>query len=164
MDLPCGMMSSFHCFADDSKMLSVHGQKHICVLPQDVMLLEQWCNKNNMVLNVDKCHMLSFSKCHCDIGLTDCPIESLKFYEDLGVTISSDFPWNIQIANACRKSIQSLQVLKRNCSPLLRSAQKLNHYKSMVLQTLSYGYSVWYANVGNMKIWKKYRKYQPHGF
>ena len=105
MDLPCGLISSFYCFADDSKMLSFHGQKETCVLPQDVMLLEQWCNKNNMLLNADKCHMLSFSKYYCDIGFNDCPIESSNFEKDLGVIISSDLSWNIQIANACRKSI-----------------------------------------------------------
>ena len=93
--------------------------------------------------------MLSFSK--CDIGFTDFPIESSNFEKDLGVIISSELSRNIQIANACRKRIQSLQVLKRNCSPLIRSAQMLNLYKSMVPQILSYGSSDRYANVGNMK-------------
>ena len=70
-----------------------------------------------MVLNINKCHMRSFSKYHCGIGFTDCLIESSNFEKDLGVFISSDLSWNIQIANACRKKCQSLQVLTRSCSP-----------------------------------------------
>ena len=102
IDLPCGMMSCFYCFAADSKMLSIRGHKEICVLSQDVMQLEQWCNKNKVVLNVDKCQ-LSFSKYHCEIEFTDCPIESSIFEKDLGVIISADLSWNIQFANACKK-------------------------------------------------------------
>lgn len=62
-DLPAHIQCEILLFADDAKIFrKIHDQGDCIALQNDLNSLEVWCNANNIVLNVDKCASVMFSR------------------------------------------------------------------------------------------------------
>ena len=84
-------------------------------------------------------------------------IEKVHIQKDLGVYVTEDLKWDIQIKKSGSKALGVLFMLKRS-SPRLTPSVKLNLYKSMLLPVLSYGIVCWFANVTNTKVLESVKK------
>ena len=60
----------------------------------------------------------------------------------LGVTISSDFRWNVHIANICKRANSTLSFLKRNIN-ISNPKVKENAYTALVRPTMEYACTTW---------------------
>ena len=152
MDITDGLLSLPFLFADDTKLLSIRDKGCSSFLQQDLRLLETWCDLNDMIFNVDKCHLLSFTKnCPSSLILYNEELKTVSSEKDLGIIISTSLKWSEHITYICGKSNRVLSMLKRNSARRLHWHQRLNMYKSMVLPILSYGCCVWNLSKADMK-------------
>ena len=69
-------------------------------------------------------------------------LENVNRYPYLGVEISADLRWNVQVVRAVKKASQSLGMLRRNVAACLRSTKALA-YNSLVRPRLAYASTVW---------------------
>ena len=109
--------------------------------------LTDWESKWQMKFNYAKCHMMHISQLrdlrfHYRYVMNSHQLEEVNSYPYLGVEISSDLRWNIQVDKAVKKASQSLGMLRRNISGCSRSTKELA-YNSLVRPRLEYASSVW---------------------
>ena len=146
-DLPDNLSSTVRLFTDDNLLyLTVESQSDTNSLQKDLDELENWENRWLMEFNIDKCQILRVTHKHDPLyheyTLHGKILESVDSAKYLGVTITSDLPWNQHISNIVTKGNQTLGFLRRNLrinSPELTSTA----YKSLVQPTVEYASSVW---------------------
>ena len=98
IDITDGLLSLPFLFADDTKLLSIRDKSCTSLLQQDLRLLETWCDSNDMVFNIDKCHLLSFTKnCPSSLILYDEELKTVSPEKDLGIIISTSLKWSEHI-------------------------------------------------------------------
>ena len=152
MDMPSELVTTPFMFADDTKLLSVHKSSISSILQNDLSHLQQWCSENCMEFNVDKCHIVTFSKnSPSKLQLYGMPLQRVRSEKDLGVIINDCLKWNEHINTACSKANRVLNLVKRNVVPLTTAANKLDLYKSMVVPVLTYGSLAWAPSRGDLR-------------
>ena len=152
----CVTNSVIRCFADDTRIMKAISQtQDMPLLQQDLDRVTQWSIRNNMSLHEDKFEFLSHAvnrsnPLHhlpftCEVyqystskgNLT--PVQQLR---DLGVTVSSDLSWTLQISTMATKARQKaawvLSVFHTRSSTIM-----LTLYKSMVRSLLEYCCPLW---------------------
>ena len=113
---------SQHCitllFADDAKfLLRIDTPTSPALVQSDLRALEIWCDRNDIVLNIDKCSAVSYglkkSLISFPYKLYDTPLSVAREFTDLGVTFSSNFSFKLHIKNITNKSLRILEFLNR---------------------------------------------------
>ena len=94
-DLCEELASDAFTFFDDAKLLSVRqrlSQPH--VLQHDMQLLHRWSENNKLPFNLEKCHVMSFTKTNMQVFIGDHLLTQSTEEKDLGVIITSDLKWS----------------------------------------------------------------------
>ena len=151
-DMPDVFKNFCKIFADDSKLLAIIKElKDSEKLQLDLDNLGIWADKWKMRLNHEKCKTMYFGKKN-----RSKTVYTLKNFEtstrsiimetdnerDLGVQLSKNLKWSIQVKNAANRANYVLGMLKRkllywNCDTLK------NLYVTFVRPHLEYASSVW---------------------
>ena len=152
----CITNSTIRCFADDTRISKAISCEHdVSILQSDLDLVIQWSMKNNMTLHEDKfeyiCHSASKSNSLCQLPfVSECyqyntstsslaPVSQLR---DLGVTVSPDLSWSLNIRSICDKARQKaawvLSVFHTRSPAIM-----LTLYKSMVRSLVEYCSPLW---------------------
>ncbi|MFI5406894.1 MAG: RNA-directed DNA polymerase, partial [Nitrososphaerales archaeon] len=152
-DLPlsCNSKGELFLFADDAKLFN-----HISCIEDSVQLLEgcqllqDWCEKWLMKLNINKCKVLSighkpskdfkYGFSTVDSGFTE--LEHVNVIKDLGVTVDSDLSFVTHINEKVNKAFQMIGLINRNFINIDRVTFLLL-YKSMIRSHLEYAHAVW---------------------
>ena len=108
-----------------------------------MQLLQRWSENNKLPFNLEKCHVMSFTKLNLQVFIGDHLLTQSTEEKDLGVMITNDLKWNTHILSRCKKAHCVLHMLMRNVSPLTSWRTKCDLYKSMVLPVLTYCSPVW---------------------
>ena len=138
------LASDAFTFADDAKLLSIRQLlSQPQVLQHDMQLLHRWSENNKLPFNLEKCHVMSFTKTNLQVFIGDHLLTQSTEEKDLGVIITSDLNWNTHILSRCKKGHCVLHMLMRNVSPLASWRTKCDLYKSMVLPVLTYCSPSW---------------------
>ena len=99
-----------------------------------------------MQFNTDKCEVMRITNKRnpliCKYYIHNTQLPSVKDAKYLGVTVSSDLPWNKHMDNIVKKAIISLNFLKRNLNGC-PTYVKDKCYKSLVRPILEYSSCVW---------------------
>ena len=136
-DLPEALaFSESYVFEDDLKFLSVNLTE--LQVQTDLQSLEKWVNKNRMAVATDKCAKLTFRGKDTIFKLSGEPLKTEANVRDLGITLTSDLTWNMQISKKVAKANGVLYLLRRNVSQSVGARIKLGLYKSLVLPILLY--------------------------
>ena len=138
------LASDAFTFADDAKLLSI--RKRLSpphVLQHDMQLLHRWSEKNKLPFNLEKCHVLTFTKTSLQVFIGDHLLTHSTEEKYLGVMITNDLKCNTHIFSRCKKAHCVLHMLMRNVSPLASWRTKCDLYMSMVLPVLTYCSPVW---------------------
>ena len=153
----CVTNSVIRCFADDTRIMKTISQtQDIPLLQQDLDRVTRWSIRNNMSLHIDKFEYLSHAVNRsnpllhlpftCEVyqystskgNLT--PVQQLR---DLGVTVSSDLSWTLQISAMATKARQKaawvLSVFHTRSSTIMLTLL----YKSMVHSFFEYCCTLW---------------------
>ena len=110
--------SSVALYADDTKCYrAIRSGEDVNCLQSDLHVVEQLCREWRMDLNQSKCGVLKVtrnvnpieSNCH----LMNNPINNTNGQKDLGVMVTSDLEWNVQVSTRCTKANRMLGFVRR---------------------------------------------------
>lgn len=141
-DLPCCIESKVRLFADDTVIyLAIKSVNDCLQLQKNLQSLEKWVTEWKMEFNLAKCNVLRVTRRHEPIIfnyiLHGHFLEAIDTTKYLGVHLSKDLRWNVQVRNITNKANKTLGFLKRNlkhCS----TATKERAYKALVQPTVIY--------------------------
>lgn len=117
------------------------------LLQEDLESFQNWCLHNNLVLNVDKCQQMSFTRRHnsikFDYSINNIPLRQIELFNDLGVTFDSKMTFNRHIENICNKASSMLGFIKRWAKEFDNTLVTISLYKTLIRPHLEYGSQVW---------------------
>jgi hypothetical protein len=135
--------NSIRLFADDALLFGPVNPKDNG-LQKDLDSLLQWANTWQMKFNAKKCNSISFGKQKNSVRYTLglIPLQQTTSIKYLGINISSDLDWALQVNYVCNKSSCALGMLRRTLKGA-EKATKLTMYKTLVRPILEYASSAW---------------------
>lgn len=137
----CFKSCQFLLFADDLKMFKTVVSSSDCVdINIDLLSFVEYCSKNKLRLNSDKCNVMSFSKqlnpVVFDYKINFVSLNKTKSIKDLGVNFDTKLMFNEHIEKISNKSLQMLGFILRICSKFNRIEPYIKLYKSLVRSQL----------------------------
>ena len=146
-DLPNGISSGVHLFADDAIVYRTISDPSDCqTLQEDLDKLSNWEKTWLMEFNASKCEVLTVTNKRSPIVtnyiLHGQALKNVKSAKYLGVTIISNLKWNTHIDNIRATANKTLGFVKRN----VRTRQtpiKTKAYQALVRPALEYCTCVW---------------------
>jgi hypothetical protein len=153
-DLSANLGCNHLLYADDLKLFTRIGGPEDCLrLQADLTTLHEWCFRNDMSLNVDKCYTISFTKkkkkqCF-QYSINSSVLKRVTTIRDLGVTLDSELSFREHYTDIILKSHKMLGFMFRITKPFSRPQSLITLYCSLVrsqLEYLSYIWSPYYAN------------------
>jgi hypothetical protein len=159
----------FLLFADDLKIFHDIKSTDDCISLQDNLnRLHDWCDRNMLHLNTNKCQVIRFRKTRSPIlfnyNFNGTSIKSVNSLRDLGVTFSEDLSFNLHIEEVLGKAMRILGFVLRLSSDLRSLTSFRLLYVSLVRPLLEYNTTVWspyYSNSANSleKVQRKFLRF-----
>ena len=134
-------------YADDTKIYRqiVDPIKDPQLLQVDLSNLMEWARKWQLGFNANKCESMRITHTR-DKSITqymlDKPLQDVKSFKDLGVTISKDLSWNNHISITVNKANNLLGLIKRSVGTTNVNVFS-TPYLSLVRPILGYAVPVW---------------------
>lgn len=162
----CFLFSNFLMFADDLKFyMKIRSTEDCLKLQSDLDRLSRWCDFSGMELNVEKCHLIVFSRSRNPIEqvyrINGASLDILSQIKDLGVILDSQLTYIPHISFAVSKSLQMLGFIKRCTKDFLSASSIKTLFFSLVRPHLDYCSCVWspHYNVHVQAIERVQRKF-----
>lgn len=138
-------------FADDLKLFSIVKTHDDCIkVQQDLSALNCWCTDNGMRMNINKCHVISFTKSKSPIlfnyCLLDTPLSRVEVIKDLGVLFDCKLTFVPHINHIYKKSLHMLGFIIRNTREFKDVRTFRSLYLSLVRPILLYASPIWTPN------------------
>ncbi len=137
-------------FADDTTVVGLINNNDEANYRDEVTQLATWCSDNNLSLNVEKTKeiVVDFWRAHAQhppLTINGAAVERVSCIKFLGVHITEDLSWNINIASLAKKAQQCLYFLHK-----LRRAKApvpIMHsfYRATTESILTSCITVWYG-------------------
>lgn len=139
-------------FADDLKIfLKVDTFDHARQLQQDINIIIDWCAKNNLQLNVSKCHVMSFTRRHLinlqyfNYNINGISLARVNTVKDLDQKLT----FEAHVNNITNKAYRTLGFISRS----LNKFKNVNTYKILyytyIRSGLEYGTVIWNPHYRN---------------
>ena len=105
-------------FADDLKIYKIiRTINDATQLQGSVTTTHNWCAKNGMLLNINKCTVISFTRCVTKIvfnyDINGTVLSRVEIIRDLGVMLDSSLTFKNHIQSICARAHQVLGFIKR---------------------------------------------------
>lgn len=147
-DLTAKINCSFKMYADDLKLyMRIKTADDATFFQYEIDKVFSWCCQNKMILNIDKCSHIKFSKKRnpltCTYNLNETPLKEVSNIKDLGVTVDSSFNFRSHIDNVVKKASQLSGFISRQIKIFKDPKVIIPLYNSLVRSTLEYNSSVW---------------------
>ena len=138
-------------FADDLKIFKQISSKNDCnELQEDINSIADWCNKNRLKFNINKCKVVTFRKItnwhnfnYCILGEHLSRTDKIR---DLGVVFMEKLNFNEHIINMVNSAYKTLGFVLRNSRNFNNINTFLVLFNSFVRSKLEYGSNVWSPN------------------
>ncbi|CAK1593267.1 unnamed protein product [Parnassius mnemosyne] len=144
----CFLNTNFLLFADDMKIFRiVNNFDDALYLQNDLLNLDNYCRRNKLDINVEKCFCVSFGrKRNINIfkyTLKGSELSRCNEIRDLGITIDNKLLYDQHIEQIVNKAYKALGFIIRSCSSFrnLKSIKIL--YCSLVRSNLEYASQIW---------------------
>jgi ribonucleases P/MRP protein subunit RPP40 len=148
-DIGDGITSNFCLFADDLKLYrSIKDDNDCSALQSDLFYLSEWCFRNNLSLNEEKCYYMVFSRGEGVEGhytLNGSSLERTHSVRDLGVILDSKLSFTDHIAHITLKVNKLMGFIVRVGGDLSIESLKLL-YMAYVRAPLEYASVIWCPN------------------
>ena len=142
-------------YADDTKLWRKIATSSDCdILQRDIVTLNNWCLRNKMKSNRDKCKVLTvanteplfmnelpFSKYSYNLG--DYILEYTSCERDLGIFINERFNWHDHHNYILKKSYQMFGMTKRTCHFVFDRGKKRMLYLTLVRSSFEHCSTIW---------------------
>ncbi|KAG7296239.1 hypothetical protein JYU34_021353 [Plutella xylostella] len=148
-DLDTIFDSSCHLlYADDAKIFKIISTTSDCVeLQYDLNKFVNYCEDNNMRLNVDKCYCITFTRKQNTIDYTynlhGDEIKRVYKIRDLGVILDSKLHFNLHVDNIINRAFKNLGLILRLGQPFKDPSTYIILYYAYVRSTLEFCSVVW---------------------
>lgn len=144
----CFQNSLFLLYADDMKVFKRINNVEDCYsLQQDLERLENYCQLNNLELNVSKCYTITFTRKAVSIShpytIKNDQLKRVDFIRDLGVMHDSKLTYEKHVEHTVNKANKAMGFLKRSCSQFTDIKIIKILYCSYVRSSLEYCSQVW---------------------
>ncbi|KAK3536509.1 hypothetical protein QTP86_013833 [Hemibagrus guttatus] len=119
---------------------------------EEIRNLENWCQRNNLLLNVSKTKELivDFStkqeRNYQTPVINESPVERVDSFRYLGVHITQDLSWSCHINYMVKKAQQCLYHLRRLGDFRLPSKVLRNFYSCIIESILMGNIATWFGN------------------
>ena len=135
-------------FADDTKLYStMKCENDATVLQNDLQSLEQWSITSGLSFNETKCKQQRVTRKIKPISFTftlnDHQLQTTDTERDLGVCVSSDLTWKVQVHQQANKANKMLGYIRRNTMFITSTAARRTLYLALVRCHYGYGSPIW---------------------
>lgn len=137
--------SKLNIFADDTKMMNrVGDEEGRSEVERDLKRLEQWCEKNGMKLNLEKCCVMHCGKNNMkkNYKMFDKLLRKTECEKDLGILVNPDMKFKEQAFAASKKANKVLGMIRRNFESMNREMFQIL-YSTLVRPHLEYAATIW---------------------
>ena len=138
-------------FADDTTTAGFIFNNNESAYRDQVDELVDWCNRNNLQLNVDKTKEMIFdfrkkNKInHIPLNILDKDVEIVHTFKFLGTLLSDDLKWDNNVDHIVKKAQQRLYFLRRLKSFGVNKIILKKFYRAVVESVLTFSITVWYS-------------------
>ena len=150
-DITKDIQSDILLFADDTSLLASgkNLEDTATILNRDLLKISEWAKNWKINFNAKKSKNMIFSKKEIvnppQILLNDTPVERVFHHKHLGIYLTSNLDWSMQVSQVCLKANRKLSVL-RTVKFLSRPILDLL-YKTIVRSVIDYGLPVYYSSL-----------------
>ncbi|KAK1792048.1 hypothetical protein P4O66_001827 [Electrophorus voltai] len=139
-------------FADDTVVVGLISDNDERAYLEEIKHLENWCQENNLLLNVSKTKELIVDcskkqEWHYQpVRISGTTVERVDSFRYLGVHISQDLSWSRHTSSLAKKARQRLYHLRRLRDFRLPSKVLRNFYTCTIESILTGNITVWFGN------------------
>lgn len=144
----CFSKSSHLVYADDTKIFRIIKSHNDCVeLQEDLERFAAYCQSNQLLLNHDKCHIITFARKKQPLlfhyNFAGAFVHRVGRVRDLGVTLDAELSFNPHIDTITAKAFKRLGFILRLSKPFRLTHTLKILYFSFVRSILEFGCVVW---------------------
>lgn len=144
MELSC----KFKLYADDVKVYNtVENQSDIVKLQNDIDTIQHWCSKNQMVLNLNKCYHIKFTRktnpIQATYNIDGKTLTEVTTICDLGVVFDSKMSFRFHFESITKKASQLAGFITRQLKLFRKAQLTITIYNSIIRSILEYCSPVW---------------------
>ncbi|KAK1804738.1 hypothetical protein P4O66_003594 [Electrophorus voltai] len=139
-------------FADDTVVMGLILDNDERAYLEEIKHLENWCQENNLLLNVSKTKELIVDcskkqeRHYQPVRISGTTVERVDSFRYLGVHISQDLSWSHHTNSPAKKARQRLYHLRRLRDFRLPSKVLRNFYTCTIESILTGNITVWFGN------------------
>ncbi|KAK1802734.1 hypothetical protein P4O66_021276, partial [Electrophorus voltai] len=139
-------------FADDTTVMGLISDNDERAYLEEIKHLENWCQENNLLLNVSKTKELIVDcskkqeRHYQPVRISGTTVERVDSFRYLGVHISQDLSWSCHTNSLAKKARQCLYHLRRLRDFRLPSKVLWNFYTCTIESILTGNITVWFGN------------------
>ncbi|KAK1806312.1 hypothetical protein P4O66_000024 [Electrophorus voltai] len=136
-------------FADDTVVTGLISDNDERAYLEEIKHLENWCQENNLLLNVSKTKELIVDcskKQERPVRISGTTVERVDSFRYLGVHISQDLSWSRHTNSLAKKARQRLYHLRRLRDFRLPTKVLRNFYTCTIESILTGNITVWFGN------------------
>ncbi|KAH0817019.1 hypothetical protein GEV33_005772 [Tenebrio molitor] len=109
----------FQLYADDLKIYNVIETDEDCLkLQRNIDLIQNWARTNNLLLNINKCNVVSYSRrdtiIRFNYSIENSALQRVNEFKDLGVVFDSKLTFRSHVEYVLSKAYKSLGFVIRN--------------------------------------------------
>ncbi|KAF7665898.1 hypothetical protein LDENG_00128220 [Lucifuga dentata] len=135
-------------YADDTTVVGLIRDDNDPVYREEVEQLVDWCNLNNLVLNVDKTKEIivdfrRIQRSHTPLLINNSAVEAVSSIKFLGVQITDNLTWSLNTAALVKRAQQRLHFLRRMRRAHLPPPILTTFYRGTIESILTSCISVW---------------------
>lgn len=147
-DLPDNLFCRNLGYADDFKVFrQIKTQADCHTLQSDIDRLKDWCVRNDMDLNIDKCSVITFTRSRSaivfDYAINSQNLKRVYEIKDLGVIMDSKLTFDKHISYIFRRCNKLLGFIFRACNPFKSKKSVMFSYNSLTRSICEYGAVIW---------------------
>lgn len=149
-DLPCLIKTNILLFADDLKLFCrIKSIEDVQKLQTDINTIFNWCEKNDLQLNRDKCYFIAFSKMPESsqfingYTINGTSITKVNLIRDLGIIFDSKLTFEPHFKHIVKTSFKMLGFISRSLYKFRNIETYTTLYNSYVRSITEYCASVW---------------------
>ena len=135
-------------FADDSVIYRrIESESDRELLQRDLEMIQKWVTENKLVLNVNKCKVVSFTRkttntCPAVYSIMDQDLEVVNEYKYLGVILDKELRWNKHVQKITSEAHKTIGFTFRNLRGTGRKTKELA-YRTIIRPKLEYCSTAW---------------------
>lgn len=131
-------------YADDCYLITPG--KNSNTIPLEIENLNNWCQENNLNLNVDKTKELIVSKKSCNTKLVpNTGLDRVDNLKVLGVIVDKHLNFNSHVEYVISRAAQSLYAMKKIQSHGLKGKELETVFRATTLSKITYASQAWWG-------------------